>query len=158
MKKNLDAYSETLFHLINFRNRQFRDSRSMIGIDYETFIIMSSIGAHYLVNNTKQGSNWDSLWEQTRSKKIDKLYTEKKLTIFALANIMQLPKETVRRKIGILRKKKLINYSRKDGLLPTDKVEEAIKPFAIKELNELSLFLKALKKHNTLNQLLEFKD
>ena len=38
------------------------------------------------------------------------------------------------------------------------KVEEAIKPFAIKELNELSLFLKALKKHNTLNQLLEFKD
>ena len=64
----------------------------------------------------------------------------------------------VRRKIGILRKKKLINYSRKDGLLPTDKVEEAIKPFAIKELNELSLFLKALKKHNTLNQLLEFND
>jgi hypothetical protein len=43
-------------------------------------------------------------------------------------------------------------------LLPTDKVEEAIKPFAIKELNELSLFLKALKKHNTLNQLLDFKD
>ena len=38
------------------------------------------------------------------------------------------------------------------------KVEEAIKPFAIKELNELSLFLKALKKHNTLNQLLDFKD
>ena len=72
--------------------------------------------------------------------------------------LMRLPKETVRRKVGILIKKKLINHSRKDGLLPTDKVEEAIKPFAIKELNELSLFLKALKKHNTLNQLLDFKD
>ena len=72
--------------------------------------------------------------------------------------IMRLPKETVRRKVGILIKKKLINYSRKDGLLPTDKVEEVIKPFAIKELNELSNFLKALKKHNTLNQLLEFKE
>ena len=158
MKKKIDAYGETLFHLMHFRNRQYIDSKSMIGIDYETFMIMSCIGSHYIKHNTKEGSNWDSLWEQTRSKKIDKLYTEKKLTIFALANIMQLPKETVRRKIGILRKKKLINYSRKDGLLPTDKVEEAIKPFAIKELNELSLFLKALKKHNTLNQLLEFKD
>jgi predicted transcriptional regulator len=130
----------------------------MIGIDYETFMIMSCIGSHYIKHNTKEGSNWDSLWEQTRSKKIDKLYTEKKLTIFALANIMRLPKETVRRKIGILIKKKLINHSRKDGLLPTDKVEDVIKPFAIKELNELSNFLKALKKHNTLDQLLEFKE
>ena len=42
MKKNLDSYSETLFHLINFRNKQFRDSRSMIGIDYESFIIIST--------------------------------------------------------------------------------------------------------------------
>ena len=70
MKKNLDSYSETLFHLINFRNRQFRDSRSMIGIDYESFIIISTIGAHYLTHNTKQGSNWDSVWENTRQKKI----------------------------------------------------------------------------------------
>ena len=45
MKKNLDSYSETLFHLINFRNRQFRDSKSMIGIDYESFIIISTIGS-----------------------------------------------------------------------------------------------------------------
>ena len=106
MKKKIDAYGETLFHLMHFRNRQYIDSKSMIGIDYETFMIMSCIGSHYIKHNTKEGSNWDSLWEQTRSKKIDKLYTEKKLTIFALANIMQLPKETVRRKIGILNKKK----------------------------------------------------
>jgi len=158
MKKKIDAYSETLFHLMHFRSRQFIDSKLMIGIDYETFMIMSCIGSHYIKHNTKEGSNWDSLWEQTRSKKIDKLYTDKKLTIFALSNIMRLPKETVRRKIGKLRKKKLINYTRKEGLLPADKVEEALKPFAIKELNELSNFLKALKKHNTLNQLLEFKD
>ena len=106
MKKKIDAYGETLFHLMHFRNRQFIDSQLMIGIDYETFMIMSCVGAHYIKHNTKQGSNWDSLWEQTRSKKIDKLYTEKKLTIFALSNIMRLPKETVRRKIGVLRKKK----------------------------------------------------
>ena len=61
MKKNLDSYGETLFHLINFRSRQFRDSRSMIGIDYESFIILSTVGAHYLAHNTKQGSNWDSV-------------------------------------------------------------------------------------------------
>ena len=158
MKKNLEAYSEILFHLINFRNRQFRDSRSMIGIDYESFIIVSSIGAHYLAHNTKQGSNWDSVWENTRPKKIDEMYSKKKLTIFAVAHILNIPKETVRRKIGILKKKKLISYSSKLGLLPTEKIEDIMKPFAKQELTTLANFLQALKKHKALDQLLNLKD
>ena len=158
MKKNLNAYRETLFHLINFRNRQFRDSRSMIGIDYETFIIMSSIGAHYLTNNTKHGSNWDSVWENTRPRKIDEIYSKKKLTIFAVANILDIPKETVRRKIEVLKKKKLVSYSSKLGLLPTEKIEDLMKPFATAELISLAKFLQALKKHKVLDQLLTLKD
>ena len=158
MKKNLDSYSETLFHLINFRNRQFRDSRSMIGIDYESFIIISTIGAHYLTHNTKQGSNWDSVWENTRQKKIEEIYSKKKLTIFAVSHILNIPKETVRRKVDILKKKKLISHTTKLGLLPTEKIEEIMKPFAKQELATLAKFLQELKKHKALDQLLNFKD
>ena len=158
MKKNLDFYSETLFHLINFRNRQFRDSRSMIGIDYESFIIISTIGAHYLSHNTKEGSNWDSVWETTRQKKLGEVYGKKKLTIFAVASILDIPKETVRRKIEILKKKKFISYTTKLGLFPTDKIEDIMKPFAVRELNNLAKFLQALKKHKALDQLLNLKD
>ena len=158
MKKNLDSYSETLFHLINFRNNQFKDSRSMIGIDYETFIIISTIGAHYLAHNTKQGSNWDSVWENTRNKKIEEIYSKKKLTIFAVASILNMPRETVRRKIDILKKKKLVSHNTKAGLLPTNKIEDIMKPFATKELMTLAKFLQALKKHKALEQLLNLKD
>ena len=158
MKKNLDFYSETLFHLINFRNRQFRDSRSMIGIDYESFIIISTIGAHYLSHNTKEGSNWDSVWETTRQKKLGEVYGKKKLTIFAVASILDIPKETVRRKIEILKKKKFISYTTKLGLFPTDKIEDIMKPFAVRELNNLAKFLQALKKHKALDGLLNLKD
>ena len=158
MKKNLDSYSETLFHLINFRNRQFRDSKSMIGIDYESFIIISTIGAHYLSHNTKEGSNWDSVWETTRQKKLGEFYGKKKLTIFAVASILDIPKEAVRRKIEILKKKKFISYTTKLGLLPTDKIEDIMKPFAIRELSNLAKFLQALKKHKALDQLLNLKD
>ena len=158
MKKNLDFYSETLFHLINFRNRQFRDSKSMIGIDYESFIIISTIGAHYLSHNTKEGSNWDSVWETTRQKKLVEVYSKKKLTIFAVANILDIPKETVRRKIEILKKKKFISYTTKLGLLPNDKIEDIMKPFAKRELINLAKFLQALKKHKALDQLLNLKD
>ena len=158
MKKNLDSYSETLFHLINFRNRQFRDLKLMIGIDYESFIIISTIGAHYLSHNTKEGSNWDSVWETTRQKKLVEVYSKKKLTIFAVANILDIPKETVRRKIEILKKKKFISYTTKLGLLPTDKIEDIMKPFAKKELSNLAKFLQALKKHKALDQLLNLKN
>ena len=126
----------------------------MIGIDYDSFMIVSCIGAHYLKNNTEDGSTWDSVWESTRSKKIDKHFNSKKLTIFAVSNIIDLPRETVRRKVEILRKNKLISYSFKDGLLPTDRVEDAIKPYATKELNSLAKFIQALRKHKSLDQIL----
>ena len=158
MKKNLDYYSGTLFHLINFRNRQFRDSRSMIGIDYESFIITSTIGAHYLKHNTKQGSNWDSVWENTRQKKLEEIYSKKKLTIFAVSHILNIPKETVRRKVDILKNKKLISHTAKLGLLPTEKIEEIMKPFAKQELATLAKFLQELKKHKALDQLLNIKE
>ena len=156
MVKNLDSYGETLFNLINFRGRIFTESRKMIGIDYDSFMILSCIGAHYLKNNTAQGLNWDSVWELTRSKKVNFHYNAKKLTIFAIANIMNIPKETVRRKIEVLKKKKFISHSSRDGLVPTDKVEELMKPFALRELKLLSKFLQALKKHKALDQLLSF--
>ena len=80
----------------------------MIGIDYDSFMIISCIGAHYLRNNTDEGLNWDSVWELTRSKQDVQIYNKKKLTIFAVANIMGLPKETVRRKIEALKKRDLL--------------------------------------------------
>ena len=128
----------------------------MIGVDFDSFMIMSCIGSHYLRTKTKEGSNWDSIWEQTRTKIIDKHLNSKKLTIFAVSNLVNLPKETVRRKIEILKKKKLISYSRNEGLLPTEKTEELMKPFATKELKVLANFLKALKKNKSLDQLLNF--
>ena len=158
MIKKIESYSETLFHLINFRCQQFRESRSMIKIDYDSFMIISVIGAHYLKNNTSEGSDWDTVWENTRSKKIEDSYKLQKLTIYALANIVELPKETVRRKVENLKKKRFISHSHKLGLLPTEKIEEIMKPFATKELHALSKFLQALKKHKSLDQLLELKD
>ena len=146
MKKKLEAYSETLYHLINFRIEQFQQSKSMIGIDYDSFMILSVMGSHYIKNNNKLGSDWDDVWEVLRSSKIEEFYTSKKLTIFAVANILNLPRETVRRKIDLLKKRKLINHSTKQGLLPTNKTEEIMKPFATKEIKSLSKFLQSLKK------------
>ena len=158
MKKNLDKYGEILYHLINFRLEQFKDSKSMIGIDYDSFMILSVMGAHYLKNNNKLASDWDQIWEDVREAKAEELYSSKKLTIYAVANILNLPRETVRRKIEKLKKKRLINHSSKTGLLPTSKSEEVMKPFAAKEIKSLSKFLQSLKKNKSLDEILNFKE
>ena len=158
MTKKVAAYSEILYHLINFRTEQFQQLKKMVGIDYDSFMILSVMGAHYLKHNNKLGSDWDAVWEDVRTSKIDEFYTARKLTIYAVANILNLPRETVRRKIEILKKKKLINHSTTIGLLPTNKTEELMKPFAEIELKTLSKFLKSLKKNGTLDAVLNFKN
>ena len=155
MSKKFHKYAETLYHLINFRLSQFMQSRSMLKMDYDTFMIVSCIGAHALKNNIKAKDDWESVWEITRTKNLDKFYNVKKLTIIALANIVGLPTETVRRKIEILKKKKLIKHTSPLGLIPTEKIEELMKPFAINEVDYLSSFLKSLEKHGSLDALLD---
>jgi DNA-binding HxlR family transcriptional regulator len=158
MIKKVAAYSEILYHLINFRTEQFQQLKKMVGIDYDSFMILSVMGAHYLKHSDKLGSDWEAVWENLRTSEIDEFYSAQKLTIFAVANILNLPRETVRRKIELLKKKKLINHSTKLGLLPTNKTEELMKPFAGIELKTLSKFLKSLKKNGTLDAVLNFKD
>ena len=158
MIKKVAAYSEILYHLINFRTEQFQQLKKMVGIDYDSFMILSVSGAHYLKHNNKLGSDWDTVWEDVRTTKKEEFYSAKKITIYAVANILNLTRETVRRKIEILKKKKLINHSTSIGLLPTNKSEELMKPFAEIELKTLSKFLKSLKKNGTLDAVLNFKD
>ena len=157
MTKKVAAYSEILYHLINFRTDQFQQLKKMLGIDYDSFMILSVMGAHYLKHRDKLGSDWEDVWKNLRTSTIEEFYIARKLTIYAVANILNLPKETVRRKVEILKKKKLISHSTKMGLLPTNKTEEIMKPFAEIELKTLSKFLKNLKKNDTLEKVLNFK-
>ena len=158
MIKKVAAYSEILYHLINFRTEQFQQLKKMVGIDYDSFMILSVMGSHYLKHSDKLGADWEAVWEDVRTSEIEEFYIVRKLTIYAVANILNLPKETVRRKIEILKKKKLISHSTKMGLLPTNKSEELMKPFAEIELKTLSKFLKNLKKNGSLDAVLNFKD
>ncbi len=89
---------------------------------------------------------------------LESFIVKKKLTIFAVAHLLDIPKETVRRKVEILKKKKLISYTSELGLIPTDKIDDIMKPFAKMELLSLAKFLQALKKHKALDELLNLKD
>ena len=67
MKKKVAAYSEILYHLINFRTDQFQQLKKMLGIDYDSFMILSVMGAHYLKHGDNLRSDWEAVWEDLRT-------------------------------------------------------------------------------------------
>ena len=160
-KRILPTFHEILYHLIQFRIHQFNTSKELIGIDYDSFMICSVVAAHFNFNNLKKNKDidWDESWRLARSNTDISIIKNDKLTIFAVAQTLNIPKESVRRKVTTLVKKKILKHSTKVGIIFGDKIEN-FKPFSIKEVKALSVFLRSLKKNGALEQLigLEEKD
>jgi hypothetical protein len=158
-KKVLSTYHETLYHLIMFRIKQFTSSKDMLKIDYESFMICSTVASHINYQNLKKNKHldWDESWAMARTKSTEVIMKSEKLSVFALSNILMIPKESVRRKINILTKKKILKYTTKSGVTFGDKIE-VFRPFGQTEMISLSNFLKTLKKSGALDQLLNLQE
>ena len=158
-KKILPTYHETLYHLIMFRIHQFTSSRQLLKLDYESFMICSTVASHINYQNMKKNNNydWDDSWAMARNKSTEKIMKKEKLTMFAISNILKIPKESVRRKILILLKKNLLKHTTSQGVTFGEKIE-LFRPFGRDEMIALSKFLKILSKNGALTQLLELEE
>ncbi|MDC0569386.1 hypothetical protein OAO17_00440 [Candidatus Pelagibacter sp.] len=158
-KKFLSTYHEILYHLIMFRIDQFTSSKLILKIDYESFMICSAVASHVNYHNLKKDNklDWDESWVMARNKSAEQIVKSEKLSIFALSIILTMPKESVRRKLNVLTKKRILQFSKKSGVTFGDKIE-TFRPFGQKEVLSLSNFVKNLKKSGALDQLLELKE
>jgi predicted transcriptional regulator len=158
-KKILVTYHEMLYQLITFRISEFTNSKKILNMDYESFMICSVVAAHFNYNNLKENKkiDWEESWNLAKLQNNEKLLKKNRITIFAVSQILNIPKESVRRKVVNLIKKKILKHTTKMGVVFGDKID-IFKPYAIKEIIALSSFLKSLKKNESLNHLLEIKE
>ena len=142
-----------------FRIKQFTSSKTILKMDYESFMICSTVASHINFHNIKKNNkfDWDESWAMARSKSTEVIMKSEKLTIFAISQVLMIPKESVRRKINILTKKKILKFSTSIGVTFGDKID-IFRPFGSKEMVSLSNFLNSLKKSGALDQLLELKE
>ena len=159
-KKILSAHNEAIYHLINFRINQFTFSQKLLKMDYLSFMICSVVGTHILYKNMLKNKNvdWDEHWKIIRSESENVIQNKRKLSIFAISEVLKIPKESVRRKLLKLVERKILKHSTSYGVIPGVNMADVIKPFARKEILQLSGFLKALKKHKALDQVIEIKE
>ena len=78
-----------------------------------------------------------------------------KLSLFSISQILDMPKETVRRKVDALCKTKQLEYSAKDGVTVGDNFELLAKKIAPNDLLSLNKAIKAITKNGGVSKILK---
>ena len=146
MVKGID--NELIYFIISHHINHFLNVKKMVKHDYESHMILSTVYTHFLYQTITQGKSlsWTEVFDETATEDHKRLMKDKKLTIFAVAENLSMPQETVRRKLEKINKKKLLEYSKSDGLSLGKKFKETIEPLGrIDTEDSLKLYKKFAK-------------
>ena len=128
MKKFLN--NELIYSVIAHHISHFLNVKKLVKHDYESHMILLTVYQHFLFQTTSKGKSldWTETFAVTETEEHKKFMKNRKLTIFAVANNISMPQETVRRKLEKLCSRQLLDYSKLDGLSLGKKFKEVIEP------------------------------
>ena len=169
---SMGMYSFVMF-IINYYARV----RKQIKIDFDSFIIVQVVTSHalYVLNKTsfenklsypdikkaweKMAAEYDSnpleMLEKASSSR--KHLKNAKLTISSICLVTELPKETVRRKIEMLSRRKILSISKKNGINIGSDYKKIYSEFVPQTTFDVIRLLQKWETSGLLNSLLSFK-
>ena len=148
-------FSQGLYNWVMFILSLYTRVREKLKIDFESFVILQVVVSHSLYQINKTGTKTfseleDQMTKIGQSKKIK----NNKLTFASIADVLQLPRETVRRKVLSLNKKDILSSNVNDGIKLGPAYKTIYKEFVAQTTLDLSSLLKKLKKNGALENLL----
>ncbi len=145
-------YSWMMF-LINFYNRVKKDLK----IDFDSFMILQLVVSDSLYKVNQDGSkNYKELGETLKNN--SNLFNNKrKVNIASISEVINLPRETVRRKILHLSKLKLLNYN-KSGISIGSEYQSVFYKFVPETVSNMAKLVRRWNEDGTLKKLLELKN
>ena len=122
--------NELIYSIISHHISHFLNVKKFVKHDFESHMILLTTYMHFLFQTMSKGKslNWAETFAKTESDGHKQLMKDRKLTIFAVANNLSMPQETVRRKLEKLCSRQLLDYSKSDGLSLGKKFKETIEP------------------------------
>jgi len=165
-------FAEGMYRFGMFIIDYYSRVREELRIDYDSFMIIQVTVSHQLYSLKKEKLLSSGSYEAVEAQfnqAIDvrdellgvmKDYDSKnknRLTISSVCLVLGLPKETTRRKINVLCKKKMLKVSKKNGVTLGPGYKKVFERFVPKTAYELSKLLKNWKKSGVLNFILDFK-
>ena len=122
--------NDLIYSVISHHISHFLNVKKFVKHDFESHMILLTVYMHFLFQTISKGKSldWAETFAKTESNEHKQLMKDRKLTIFAVANNLSMPQETVRRKLEKLCSRKLLDYSKSDGLSLGKKFKETIEP------------------------------
>ncbi|NDA22258.1 MAG: hypothetical protein EBZ19_01565 [Proteobacteria bacterium] len=155
---NKPIFSKGLYEWVMFLISFYIRIKSSLKIDFESFIILQVIVSHTLYKFNKEQIRTFTELDYKFEKLIrDKYEDALKLNYSSISNLLDLPRETIRRKCHLLEKKKLIKIDDNKGLIPGIEYQKIFSTFAGDTTLDVSKFLRKLKKSGLLDLALKFE-
>ena len=152
--KGEPIFSKGLYHWIMFVIDFYSRVRSTLKMDIESFVILQVVVSHNLYELNKTGSKTYSEveYEITNIRENNK---NRKLTFASIAEVLQLPRETVRRKVLQLCKIGILQFNSTEGIKLGTNYKSIYKEFVTQTTTDISVLIKKWKNSGALQKLLE---
>ena len=155
----LDAsFSKGMYTWVMFVLNFYTRVKETLKIDFESFVILQVVVSHYLYNLNKNGSkNFAELEKDIVSYSLKNKKRSEKLNIASISDILQLPRETVRRKAIKLEKDNILILNTTDGIKLGPAYKTIYKKFVTQTTLDVGTLLKKWKNAGVLDNLLDTK-
>ena len=149
-------FSLGLYNWVMFILSLFTRVRENLKIDFESFVVLQVVVSHFLYQLNKSGTKtFSELEEQMVKIEQNKKMRNNKLTFASIAAVIQLPRETVRRKVLGLCKNNILLNNTENGIKLGPAYKTIYKEFVTQTTLELSTLIKKWKKSGALEYFLE---
>ena len=152
--KGEPIFSKGLYHWIMFVIDFYSRVRSTLKMDIESFVILQVVVSHNLYELNKTGSKTYSEveYEITNIRESNK---NRKLTFASIAEVLLLPRETVRRKVLQLCKIGILQFNSSEGIKLGPNYKSIYKEFVTQTTTDISILIKKWKNSGALQKLLD---
>ena len=161
MSKNKS--NEVVYHVLSHHIDHYIQAKKIFKTDYDSHMITITVFAHFLYGTLnpshekyqQEDLEWGDMYPLVKGlSKSKKKYLDK-LSLFSISQILDMPKETVRRKVDALCKTKQLEYSVKDGVTVGDNFELLAKKIAPNDLLSIDKAIEAINKNGGVSRILK---
>lgn len=155
--------NEVVYHVLMHHIDHYIQAKKIFKTDYDSHMITITVFAHFLYGTLNpshekyqhEDLEWGDMYPLVKGlSKSKKKYLDK-LSLFSISQILDMPKETVRRKVDALCKTKQLEYSVKDGVTVGDNFELLEKKIAPNDLLSIDKAIKAITKNGGVSKILK---
>ena len=155
--------NEVVYHVLSHHIDHYIQAKKIFKTDYDSHMITITVFAHFLYGTLnpshekyqREDLEWGEMYPLVKGlSKSKKKYLDK-LSLFSISQILDMPKESVRRKINALCKTNQLGYSVKEGVTIGDNFELLSKKIAPKDLLSIEKAIKAIDKNGGVPKILK---